>query len=721
MKKTKIALIFAALCYFLCLYADPASLDSVLVRQPNGTNLWVYDCGDEYYNWVESTDGFVIVKNKDGIFEYATIMDSQLQPSGIKVSNAQRKGVIESSYAKSQQGNVQEEIKRLCMNSRKSSTGHRTAGIPSFPVVGVRKVLTILMGFSDKPFTYTAINFDSLMNYPGYLGFAQGGSVLDYYYENSYGQLSIESTVIGPFVAANPSSYYSRPQGSVSDHSAELVVEAINLADSYGIDFSLFDGNNDGYVDCIHVVFAGNRYSVGGNGIIWPYNSAFITPISKDGKNISEFILTPELFGNTGTNINSIGTICHELGHVFGAPDFYPIGASHNAQDSLGTGVWDVMANGCNHNGGYSPSHHNPYTKTTIFQWTTPNIISQSETNSTYNIPTSSQCSTAIYKIPTTATGEYYLLENRQKYFFDRYLPDSGLLIYHIHGNIENTIASNTVNSNLPQMCYVVNPSSNQAIPSDTSSYGAISQNIFPYSSEIMDTTNIFFTSQTTPTSQSWAGTATGVDVCFIQHDGNNMKFVVNPQIEGIETFTDTTAWYHIRNVPAGATITWSIDNLPFSPNLFEFVLVPPINRDSVRVAYRQKSINPGSGFEHSIGDDVEGIVRYRNADLTVMVSSGTSSYSTTKRIRKATSGQLPFSLRTNPGNGKVNVTINNEHLQYEGLTLELWHTIYGLIRVQAVNNATERININGLPQGVYAIILKENDNIVATDKVMVK
>lgn len=63
MKKTKIALIFAALCYFLCLYADPASLDSVLVRQPNGTNLWVYDCGDEYYNWVESTDGFIITRN----------------------------------------------------------------------------------------------------------------------------------------------------------------------------------------------------------------------------------------------------------------------------------------------------------------------------------------------------------------------------------------------------------------------------------------------------------------------------------------------------------------------------------------------------------------------------------------------------------------------------------------------------------------------------------
>ena len=196
------------------------------------------------------------------------------------------------------------------------------------------------------------------------------------------------------------------------------------------------------------------------------------------------------------------------------------------------------------------------------------------------------------------------------------------------------------------------------------------------------------------------------------------------PRIEGIETLTDTTAWYHVRNIPQGETITWSINNLPQVHDLFEFVLASPQSRDSMRVAFRQKSITPGPGFEHSIGDEIDGFSIYKKADLTVTVSSSTSSYSTTKRIKKATSDPFPFSMRSNMENGKVNVTINNDRLQYagyEGLTLELWHTIYGLMRVQAVNNATERININDLPQGVYAIILKENDKIVATDKVMVK
>ena len=726
MKRNFICLLLSALCNVLYLYADPALPDSVLVHQQDGTDLWVYDCGDEYYNWVESTDGFVIVKNEDGIFEYATLTDSQIQPSGIKVHNRQEKRVTESTYAKSQKVNVQEKIKQRSMDARKSSTGHRTAGMPSSPVVGVRKVLTILMGFSDKPFTYSAINFDSLMNYHNYSGFLPGGSVYDYYYENSYGQLTIQSTIIGPFLASNPSSYYSRPHGSTGGHSADLVIEAINLADSYGIDFSLFDGNNDGYVDCIHVVFAGNRYSVGGNGIIWPYNSAFITPILKDGKNIAEFIMTPELFDNTGTNINSIGTICHELGHVLGSPDFYPIGVSHNVQDSLGTGLWDVMAKGNHYNGGYSPTHHNPYTKTAIFQWTTPNTINASEVSSVYDIPTSSQCSTAIYKIPTSTTGEYYLLENRQKASFDRYLPDSGLLIYHIHGNIENAIATNTVNSNLPQKCYLVDPKSSLAVPSntDTTSYGSSALNIFP-SNHTDGSTNIFFTTQTTPTSQSWAGTSTGVNVCFIQHNGNNMKFVVNPQIEGIETFSDTTAWYHIRNVPAGATITWSLTNVPNNyAGAWEFVIASSSNADSVRVAFRQIPANPGPGISSSDDPDYIRPI-YKYADLTVTVSSGSTSYTTTKRIKRKVDSS-PFALRSNMENNYLNISIQdsgNDILKNRenSYTYELWHTMYGLMKIQEIQNANEQVSTTGLPQGVYVVLLKENGTTSAQKKIMVK
>ena len=53
----------------IAVFSDPAWPDSVLVHQPDGTYLWVYDRGDEFYNWTESTDGFTIMRNNKGIFD----------------------------------------------------------------------------------------------------------------------------------------------------------------------------------------------------------------------------------------------------------------------------------------------------------------------------------------------------------------------------------------------------------------------------------------------------------------------------------------------------------------------------------------------------------------------------------------------------------------------------------------------------------------------------
>lgn len=348
----------------IAVFSDPAWPDSVLVHQPDGTYLWVYDRGDEFYNWTESTDGFTIMRNNKGIFEYASIESEQLKPSGVKVHNVHEKTSAEVSFAKGQLAAVRKNLKKANSNVKRIGAQHRSLGIPSSPVVGTRKVLTILAQFTDKPFTYNATNFDSIMNTIGYTGHENAGSVRDYYYENSYGQLTIQSVVIGPFTAAYNSAYYSRPQGSTEDHAADLVLEAINCADTQGIDFNTLDGNNDGYVDCIHIIFAGNRYSSSGDGIIWPFHSTFATIIAKDGKNISDFIMTPEKLGNDDSDINSIGTICHELGHVLGAPDFYGINAGSADKPYIGTGIWDVMGDGSHNLSGTHPAHHNPFTKT---------------------------------------------------------------------------------------------------------------------------------------------------------------------------------------------------------------------------------------------------------------------------------------------------------------------------------------------------------------------
>lgn len=63
----------------LLLFADYAPRDSFMITQPDGTSLWLYECGDEDFNWEESTDGYVIIQNAQGVMEYATITNNQVK------------------------------------------------------------------------------------------------------------------------------------------------------------------------------------------------------------------------------------------------------------------------------------------------------------------------------------------------------------------------------------------------------------------------------------------------------------------------------------------------------------------------------------------------------------------------------------------------------------------------------------------------------------------
>lgn len=716
--------------------ADLAPRDSFMITQPDSTTLWLFERGDEYFHWEESTDGYVIIPNAQGVMEYASANGNTMKASGIKVHNTKAKSGTEKNFAKQQEQAVRTALKvSLEETLAKRSEHQNRITIPTTPVIGTRKILTVLVGFSNYPFTYTQANFDSLMNYVGYSGHGNAGSVRDYYYENSYQQLTLQSTVIGPFVAAHDTAYYRRPRGGIlGGHSQELVREAIEYAKTQNIDFSTFDGNNDGKVDCIHIVYAGNRHQAGGPGFIWPYHSNYDTTFVQNSHQIiiADFIMTPEKLEYTFPEMTSIGTICHEIGHVLGAPDFYPTGNYLGYAYQLGTGVWDVMAIGNQAlYMGYYPAHHNPYTKTAIFKWNKQRTIGSTVEDSLYNIATSSQDSTAIYKIPTATTEEYYLLENRQKVSFDSYLPDRGLLIYHIHSGIEAAITTNSVNSSLPQKCYLADPSSSQALPTNVSSYGQNMRNIFPISILFDDTvTNNFFTSQTTPSSCSWAGAPTGIDICFIQHNGNNMKFVVNPQIEGPDTLhlhgVPDSAWYYIRNVPSGATITWNVTNT--FPRV-RFVLVSPQGRDSMYVAYRGTPLVSPPVIEN-INNDIE-VFRppfYHRETLSVSINYGTASYTATKQINmrveqnSATNApQYSMNSSTMGENIEVEISTSGDAFAVSCYSLELWSPIYGLMRTKVVQSATEQMDISGLPQGVYILLLKANGTPVAETKVLIQ
>ena len=75
-------------------FAVPASPYPVTITQPDGTTLTVILKGDEFHHYHTTEDGFLIVKDKEGIFNYAKV-DNQvfiIEHFEFDASNCSNKG-----------------------------------------------------------------------------------------------------------------------------------------------------------------------------------------------------------------------------------------------------------------------------------------------------------------------------------------------------------------------------------------------------------------------------------------------------------------------------------------------------------------------------------------------------------------------------------------------------------------------------------------------------
>jgi subtilisin family serine protease len=73
--------------------------------------------------------------------------------------------------------------------------------------------------------------------------------------------------------------------------------------------------------------------------------------------------------------------------------------------------------------------------------------------------------------------------------------------------------------------------------------------------------------------------------------------------------------------------------------------------------------------------------------------------------------------LEENEDSQRVQATLN-DNSEY---TLELWHSIYGRVRTQPALSPSEQMDILGLPQGTYILLLKENGDVIAQTKVIIQ
>ena len=558
--KNRIVFLILLMMFFNKIIAVPADSTPRKMVQPNGDTILVYLVGDEYGSWYEDVKGNIIDLNSDKYWVYVTIDNGEylltnqiVTPKSLPL-NINRDSIMNFILKRYEESYVRMNGNDFADNQRSSSS---VKGKFAFlPTTGQNKILTVLVQFADVKFQdeqgvkQEVINMMSQHKYAPFTG--ASGSVKDYYLYASYNQLDILSTVIGPYTVSNNRAYYGDTLDGQNDCRVRELAEEVMMMIKNDINVSQFDNNNDGWVECIHIYYAGQGQHVVGAPVeaIWPHRWYLEEYVYSNGIKMSNYMMTPEL---RFAQYSGIGVICHELGHILGSPDFYDVNYEVD-EEYEGTGSWDLMAAGNNNNFGNSPAYPNPYIKTKVFNWAP--AVELIGINQEYVLRPSELDALSIYKLSTSTQEEYYLLENKQQ----QYLPGTGLVIYHVKAGID-TVNRKKINITHPQYLYVVDASNDLAKPTGSvASYDTINSPNATFRST--NSRNMYFTSISKPSNCNWNGDTTyNKDVCFISEevmDGEKcIKFVLNPEIEGYNILCDS-AIYSLIHVPSEATIEWT-------------------------------------------------------------------------------------------------------------------------------------------------------------------
>lgn len=401
-------------------YAVPALRERCSLRLADGTVVEATWMGDETTHFYQTDDGRCLKCDDNGI---AYFVDAE------KLHQAWKARAL-----KRQTGHA----RRYALRQRKGSGA----------ITGSKHGLVILVQFPKVPFHFTKQDFDDLFNKENYTDDINIGSVHDYFRDASYGKFDFSFDVIGPITMSNPLSYYGDNNDNDDDvHPAVMVREAVQMIDEE-VDFSQYDWNGDGEVEQIFIIHSGyDEAQSHTNADIWSHAWTLAEALEEgdgegtlvvDGVTVNSYATSAELRGKTGTFITGIGTACHEFAHCFGLPDFYDTDGKN-----FGMSTWSIMDYGEYNGNGGCPAGFTSYERM-FCGWLEPTeLIEPVYINDMPDLTSEPVC----YLLRNSGKAdEYYLLENRQKKSWDRYLDGHGMLILHVDYD-ETAWAFNMVNT----------------------------------------------------------------------------------------------------------------------------------------------------------------------------------------------------------------------------------------------------------------------------------
>ena len=431
MKKIGLLIVFSAL---VCsVWAVPARKGGIVKTQPDGSQITVYQHGDEHFHWITNEKGDWLKMDNDGFYRVTEALSAE-----------------------------QVEARRVASSKR--------AAMAAYPLNVAPRGLVILVNFTDAAFETEKAEMDSMLigtNYSRNYSYvyrnktyniSSQGSARQYFKDASNGQYNPQFDIVGPITVSNKFSYYGQNNSAGQDKQAEKMIdEACKLADTEcNVDFSQYDNDGDGYVDFVFVIYAGYGEADGGaSNTIWPHAWNLYTAAGRkcevDGKIVDLYACGNELDYYSKKH-TGIGTFCHEFSHVLGLPDLYVTNyATHNTLNE-----WDIMDYGPYNNDGNTPPTYSAYERF-FLGWLQPRLITEPENitleelNSTNTALMITESDTANLIGNDPAPTTFYMLENRQQEGWDEHLPGHGLMLTKIQYNY-NRWYQNSVNNTSSKM-----------------------------------------------------------------------------------------------------------------------------------------------------------------------------------------------------------------------------------------------------------------------------
>ena len=428
----KIGLIVLLSAIVGSVWAVPARRGGLVVTQPDGSELTVYQHGDEHFHWMTNDKGEWLKVDIDGFYRVTEALSAE-----------------------------QIEAKRMAAPKRVT--------MAAYPLNIAPRGLVILVNFTDVAFETSKAELDSMLigkNYTRDYSYTyrgktyrvtSNGSARQYFEDASFGQYNLQLDVVGPVTVSKASTYYGGNNSAGNDKYPEVMIkEACELVND-SVDYSLYDNDNDGYVDFVYVIYAGyGEADGGGDNTIWPHAwhlySAAGRKCEVDGKIIDLYACGNEMDNYTKYH-TGIGTFCHEFSHVLGLPDLYET-TGYGSHKTMGQ--WSILDYGPYNNDGNTPPAYSAYERF-FMGWLTPRLITEPENITLAELNdsqealliSSSDQHNLIGNDPDPTT--FYLLENRQQTGWDEYLPGHGLMLTKIQYNYKKWY-DNTVNNTAKSM-----------------------------------------------------------------------------------------------------------------------------------------------------------------------------------------------------------------------------------------------------------------------------